>query len=180
MSKIGRMPIDVSQVQVTVSGQMITVKAKSGEFVYEVPAELSIRYNADEKKLSLWADNATREVNMNWGLHRALLSNKVTGVVKGFTKKVTLVGLGFKGQLAGKVITFSLGYSHKIEYTIPEGVKVDIDKTGQNLVVSSHDKFLLGNVCDAIRSFKMPEPYKGTGVVREGDVIIRKAGKTKA
>lgn len=180
MSKIGRMPIDVSKVNVTVTGQSIDVTSKAGTFVYEIPTELEIRYNKDTKTIVLWGDVENRKIKMVWGMHRALLANKIKGVVDGFSRKVTLVGLGFKGQLVGRKITFALGYSHKIEYEIPEGASVEIDKTGQILIVKSHDKLLLGNVCDAIRSFKMPEPYKGTGILRDGDVIIRKAGKTKA
>jgi large subunit ribosomal protein L6 len=91
-----------------------------------------------------------------------------------------IVGLGFKGQLAGKKLTFTLGYTHKIDLDLPEGVSVEIDKTGQLLTFKSHDKFVLGNVCDKVRSFREPEPYKGTGVMRIDEVITRKAGKTKA
>ncbi len=117
---------------------------------------------------------------MLWGLHRALLANKVKGVDTGFEKKVKIVGLGYKAQPSGKKLTFSLGYSHKVYYQLPEGVDVVVDKTGQNLVFKAADKFLLGNACDAVRALRFPEPYKGTGIIREGDVIIRKAGKAKA
>ena len=109
-----------------------------------------------------------------------MLANKIKGLEQGFERKVTIVGLGFKAAAAGKKMTFSLGYSHKIDYELPEAVSVDIDKTGQNLVFKSADKFVLGNVCDKVRSFRMPEPYKGTGIIREGDIVLRKAGKTKS
>jgi large subunit ribosomal protein L6 len=113
-------------------------------------------------------------------MHRALLANKVKGAETGFEKKIKIVGLGYKAQLAGKKLTFSLGYSHKIDYELPEGVDVKLDKTGQNLVFSSSNKLLLGDVCSHIRKLRPPEPYKGTGIIVGDEVIIRKAGKTKA
>jgi large subunit ribosomal protein L6 len=109
-----------------------------------------------------------------------LLANKVKGVETGFEKKVRIIGLGYKAQLAGKKLNFSLGYSHKIEFPLPEGVEVNVDKTGQQLVFKAADKLLLGNVCDSIRSLRPPEPYKGTGILVGDEVIIRKAGKAKA
>lgn len=101
-------------------------------------------------------------------------------LLQGLKKKVRIVGLGYKAQLSGKKLNFSLGYSHKIEYNLPEGVDVAVDRTGQQLVFKATDKQLLGDVCDAVRSFRPPEPYKGTGIILEGEVVIRKAGKTKA
>jgi large subunit ribosomal protein L6 len=117
---------------------------------------------------------------MLWGSHRALIANKVKGVETGFTQKITIVGLGFKAQQAGPKLTFTLGYTHKIDLNLPKDVTIEIDKTGQLLTLHSADKFKLGNMCDAISSLRPPEPYKGTGVIKEGTVIIRKAGKTKA
>jgi large subunit ribosomal protein L6 len=101
-------------------------------------------------------------------------------VEKGFELKLTIVGLGFKAVSTGTKVTLSLGYTHKIDYDLPVGVTLEIDKTGQILMLRSADKFLLGNAADAIRSFRPPEPYKGTGIIREGEVIFRKAGKTKS
>ena len=108
------------------------------------------------------------------------MANKIYGLEKGFETPVKIIGLGYKAQKSGKNLVFSLGYSHKIDYEMPDGVDVNIDKTGQNLVFKSHDKELLGTTCDTIRKFRLPEPYKGTGILRAGDVIIRKAGKKSA
>lgn len=178
MSKIGRRPINTKGVTVQLDGLHLTLKNSKGSFEHTLPDTLHVTLKDDTMTLS--SSSMQRKDKMVWGLHRALLANKVKGLLEGFSRKVNLVGLGYKGQLSGKTITFSLGYSHKITYDIPQGVTVDIDKTGQVLIVSGQDKFMVGNVCDAIRSFKKVEPYKGTGIVREGDVIIRKAGKTKA
>ncbi|MCK4517749.1 50S ribosomal protein L6, partial [Candidatus Babeliales bacterium] len=98
----------------------------------------------------------------------------------GFEQVVKIVGHGYKAQLSGKKLVFSLGYSHKIDYTMPADVSVELDKPGQLLTFKSYDKALLGHVCDEIRKFRLPEPYKGTGIIRSGEKIIRKAGKTGA
>jgi large subunit ribosomal protein L6 len=177
VSKIGRKPIDLAGVTVNVDGLAVTVKGPKGEFSHELPASLSAV--VVDNKLAIKLENDTRKNRMVWGLHRALLANKVIGASKGFEQVVKLVGLGYKGVLSGNKVTFTVGYSHKVDYVLPEGVSVDIDKSGQTITVKTTDKFVLGNVCDAMRSIRPPEPYKGTGIMREGEVIIRKAGKTK-
>lgn len=178
MSKIGRKPIDLAGVAVTQSGQVLSIKGVKGQFDHELPA--CLQATIDGTTLAISLDQNTRKNRMVWGLHRALVANKVHGAGKGFEKLVKLVGLGYKGELKGKKIVFSIGYSHKVEYHLPEGVTVDIDKSGQKILVKAADKFVLGNVCDGIRSIRPPEPYKGTGIMLDGEVIIRKAGKTKA
>jgi len=178
MSKIGRMPIALDGVTVTASGLSLIIKGSNAEFTHELPSVLELSLGDKEMTLSLAKDNPKNRAL--WGLHRALLANKVIGASKGFETNIKLVGLGYKGQLSGDTIVFALGYSHKIEYKIPKGISVEIDKTGQNIQVKGADKFEVGNACDAIRAFKRPEPYKGTGIFRDGDTIVRKAGKTKA
>jgi len=178
MSKIGRQPIKISSAKVTISGSAIEIKGPKGSFNHELPQELEVALQDNALRISIKQDD--RQSRMLWGLHRALLANKVKGVEQGFEQKVTIVGLGFKAVQAGSKLTFSLGFTNKIEYEMPQGVTVEIDKSGQILMFRSSDKFLLGNVCDAVRYFRLPEPYKGTGILREGDVIIRKAGKAKS
>ncbi len=178
MSKIGRMPITIKTAKVDVNGNNVTIKGPNAQFEHEVPSFLTVIVDNGVVRIEL-NDKNRRDGNQFWGLHRALLANKIKGAEQDFEKKITIVGLGYKAQMSGNKMTFSLGYTHKIDYEVPQGVKVDIDRTGQQLVVKCADKFILGNVCDAIRSFRPPEPYKGTGIIREGDVLIRKAGKTK-
>lgn len=179
MSKIGRKPIPFSSAKVEVEGNKILISGAKLKFDHDLPEELTA--TVEDGALVLTPKSDSREVRAQWGLHRALLANKIQGVEKGFERAVKIVGLGYKAQLSGKKMTFSLGYSHKIEYTLPEGVTVEIDKkTGQQLLFKSHDKGLLGSVCDKVRSFRTPEPYKGTGVMRADERIIRKAGKTGA
>lgn len=178
MSKVGRMPIAFSTAKITVVGSKVVIDGGKVKFDHELPEAIKIAIDDKIVKLSITED--TRENRMLWGLHRALLANKIKGVEKGFEQKLIIVGLGYKAVQAGSKLTFSLGYTHKIDYELPVGVTVEIDKSGQILLLKSADKFLLGNAADAIRSFRPPEPYKGTGVMREGEVIHRKAGKTKS
>jgi len=178
MSKIGRKPIPLTSATVGIEGKKITLKGPKGEVAHEIADGLSVQQQ--DKKLLVTSTDPSRRAKESWGLHRALLANKVAGVEQGFQHRVKIVGLGFKAQLSGSKLVFSLGFSHKVEYTLPKGVSVEVDKKGQDLLFSSTDRFLLGNVCDAVRSLKPPEPYKGTGIIREREVIIRKAGKTKS
>lgn len=178
MSKIGRKPIALTVATIQVSGNTVQVNGPKLNVSHELPEELVL--TQEGKTLLLTVKENTRKNRMLWGLHRALLANKVQGVETGFQQIVRIVGLGFKGQLTGRKLVFALGYSHKVDYTLPEGVDVEVDKTGQVLVFKSADKFQLGNACDAVRSLRPPEPYKGTGIILDGEVIRRKAGKTKS
>lgn len=180
MSKIGRKPIDISRVTLSQDGHSFAIKGSKGEFMHELPASLTSTIDEQAKTITLGVVKNTRDARTLWGTHRAVLANKVHGAGVGFEKVVKLVGLGYKGQLTGNKITFSIGYSHKVEFDLPEGISVDIDKSGQKIVVKGADKFEVGNVCDGIRSIRPPEPYKGTGIMLEDEVIIRKAGKTKS
>lgn len=179
MSKIGRMPIAFSSAKITINGSTILIDGGKTKFEHVVPEVVKVKI--DNNKVCLTVVSDTRENRVLWGLHRALLANKIKGVEKGFEQKLIIVGLGFKAVLDGATkVILSLGYTHKIDYTLPVGVSIEVDKTGQILVLKSADKFLLGNAADAIRSFRPPEPYKGTGVMREGEIVRRKAGKTKS
>jgi large subunit ribosomal protein L6 len=178
MSKVGRRSISTANVQVNIEGQNIKYKGPQAEGTHLLPDCLQATLANDELTLSL-KNPADKKNNNFWGLHRALLFNEITGAREKFKKEIKIIGLGFKGALQGNEIIFSLGYSHKINFPLPKNVSVDIDKTGQNIIVSSFDKFLAGDVAQKIRALRMPEPYKGTGIKFAEQVIIRKAGKTK-
>jgi len=178
MSKIGRKPIPLAGTVVTINGAQLVIKGQKAEFTHELP--FCLEASMTDKVLVISVVEDTRKNRMVWGLHRALLANKIKGASVGFEKRINLVGLGYKGRLSGQKIIFSIGYSHKVEYTIPRDVTVDIDKKGQAILIKAVDKFVLGNVCDAICAIRRPEPYKGTGIMLEGQTIRRKAGKTKA
>lgn len=178
MSKIGRKAIDIDSVKVEIKGNEVHFKGPKNSGVYIVPPILSV--TLDNNLLQLQAQEDSRDARRLWGLHRALLANCIKGASTGFEKNLVIEGLGFKAALSGTKIVFSLGYSHKIDFELPKGVSLEVDKTGQKLSFKSYDKALLGHVCSEIIALRPPEPYKGTGIRVSTQVIVRKAGKTKA
>ncbi|OGB84210.1 50S ribosomal protein L6 [candidate division TM6 bacterium RIFCSPHIGHO2_12_FULL_32_22] len=183
MSKIGRRPINISDVEVKVDGQKVSYKGKEASGEHVLPTFLQAKTENGELCISFKDKPDKKFVRENkqfWGLHRALLANKIGGAKKPFEKQVRITGLGFKVQVSGPKLNFSLGFSHKIDLQMPKGVTIDVDKTGQILTFKSAQKDVLGEICDAVRSLRPPEPYKGTGIKLAEEVIIRKAGKAKA
>lgn len=180
MSKIGRKPIDIGSAKVEIKGNEIHFSGKNGSGVYVLPPEMTATLH--DKLLSLSFDKAGKnnDANRIWGLNRALLANKIKGCQQSFERAIQINGLGFKAAVSGNKIVFSLGFAHKVDYTLPKDVTLEVDKTGQKLVFRSPDKELLGHVCSQVRALRPPEPYKGTGIKYETEVIARKAGKTKA
>lgn len=179
MSKIGRKPIDITGVQIQVTGSDVHFKGAKNTGTYTLPQELEAVVTGNQV-LTLNPKKKDRKLNDVWGLHRALLANKINGARASFEKDVEIVGLGFKALKSGTKLVFSLGYSHKIDFELPEDVTVDIDKTGQKLAFKSSDKERLGLVCSQIRALRSPEPYKGTGIKLKAEVLLRKAGKAKS
>ncbi len=180
MSRIGKVPIAIpSGVQVTVADRQVKVKGPKGElsFNYSTLVEISqegemivIKRNGDESQARAFH-----------GLTRALVSNMVKGVSVGFEKKLQLIGVGFKAMVSGKKLILSLGFSHPIEFMIPEGIKIENDKEDKNgLVISGIDCQKVGETAAQIRKFRKPEPYKGKGIRYLGEVVRRKAGKAAA
>ncbi len=178
MSKIGRKPIDISGLQVQVKGQQVQYKGPKASGEHEVPSEL--RIEVEGTTLKLVGNEKNSEVNRVWGLHRALLSNKLIGAKVDFEKNLQIVGLGFKAVQSGSKLVFTLGYTNKIDFELPKSVTVTIDKTGQLLTFKSHDRELLGKVCSKVKALRLPEPYKGTGIKYQEEVLFRKAGKAKS
>lgn len=184
MSKIGRKPIDIGTAKVEVKGQEVHYKGKNNEGVYVLPAGFNPTVDNGQLHISLEksgkSNKMLQESNRVWGLHRALLANKINGAQKDFIKELEIVGLGYKAVVSGPKVVFSLGYTHKIDFNLPKGIALEVDKTGQKLIFKSFDRELLGQVCSDVRSMRAPEPYKGTGIKYKTETIVRKAGKTKA
>jgi len=178
MSKIGRKPIPLGNTAVEVKGQEIHYKGKKTSGVHALDPLL--KAEVKDKELHVIAAHKTSDTNRLWGLHRALLNNKIVGADIGFTKQLRINGLGFKAVANGPKIQFSLGFSHKIDMDLPKDVSIEVDKTGQIMTLGSFNKDLLGQVCSDIRALRPPEPYKGTGIKYADEVIRRKAGKAKA
>jgi len=181
MSKIGRKPIDVSNLKVEVKGHVVHFKGSNTSGEYALPAELEARVE-DGKLYLVPAESAAkiRDINRIWGMHRALLANELSGAARDFEKGIEIKGLGYKAAKSGKNLVLTLGYSHKVDFELPAGVTVDIDKTGQQVTVKSPSKELVGLVCSKLRALRAPEPYKGTGIRLADETVARKAGKAKA
>ena len=180
MSKIGRKPIELGSAKVEIKGNDVHYKGGKSSGVYTVPKE--IKATLEEKTLLLTPTESAlkkRDINRIWGMHRALLANKIKGADVGFERQLKINGLGYKATVSGKKVVFALGYSHKIDMELPDNVTLEVDKTGQLLTIKSSDKELVGAVGSKIRALRPPEPYKGTGVKWVTEVIRRKAGKAK-
>ncbi len=180
MSRIGKSPIVVpADVTVTIDGSAVVVKGKLGELSQEIGTEISMKL--EEGVLTLSRPSDSKDHRAKHGLYRALISNMIEGVSKGFTKELELVGVGYRASNQGQVLDLALGFSHNIIMDIAPEVKVEaISEKGKNPIVklSSFDKQLVGQVAAKIRSFRSPEPYKGKGIKFVGEEIRRKAGKS--
>ncbi len=181
MSRIGKQPIIVPDgitVEVSSSNE-VTVKGKLGELSLQVSDPIAVRVN--ESVVTVERPNDHKESRSKHGLYRALIYNMIEGVLKGYTKELELVGVGYRASNKGQQLELSLGYSHNILIEVCPEVKVEtISEKGKNPIVklTSHDKQLIGMVAAKIRSLRKPEPYKGKGIKFVGEEIRRKAGKT--
>ncbi len=178
MSRIGKKPIPVPKgVKINIGGGYITVTGPKGELKAAVHPNIEVAVVGEEILCTRHNDvAANRSLH---GLTRALIANMVKGVTDGFTRKLELVGVGYRAEIKEKVLQLALGFSHPIVFRAPEGIKVEAP-TQTTVVISGIDRQLVGLVSAKIRSLRPPEPYKGKGVKYEGEVIRRKAGKTAA
>lgn len=176
MSRIGKVPVDVpSDVNVTISGNTISMKSSAGELNYSFNPSMVVEQKDNQIEIGRPNDEkSSRELH---GLTRTLISNMVTGLTKGFKKELEINGVGYKVESKGNKIIFSLGYSHPIYFYPPEGIKVNVAGPTK-FSVEGVDKELVGQVAAKLRSFRAPEPYKGKGIKYADEHIIRKAGKT--
>ena len=182
MSRIGNNPIIVPDgVTIDFNNNVINVKGKLGELSQEINPNISVSISDNEIAFS--RSNDQKENRSLHGLYRALVSNMIIGVNDGYTKKLELIGVGYRATTSGQKLDFSVGFSHNIVFEIPSEVKVTAEtEKGKAPVITltSHDKQLLGAVASKIRSYRKPEPYKGKGIRYLGEYVRRKAGKTAA
>ena len=181
MSRIGKMPIAVpAKVEVTVaSDNTVTVKGPKGTLSQKVDPDIKV--SLEEGNVIVERPTEQKRHKSMHGLYRALLSNMVTGVSQGYIKEMEIIGVGYRVENQGNLVTFSLGYSHPVIFYVPSEVKVTtgMEKGSPPFIkLECHDKELLGQVCAKIRAFRKPEPYKGKGIMFKGEIIRRKAGKT--
>lgn len=178
MSRIGRLPVPLSDgAKVELSGRTVTVKGPKGSLAQELPGGISAEL-ADGKLLVKRRDDSKPQRALH-GLTRALLNNAVVGVTKGFSKDLEIQGVGYRAQLSGTSVSFSLGYTHPIEFPIPRGIQIAVDKQTR-LTISGIDRQQVGQVAAKIRSLRPPDVYKGKGVRYANEVVRKKAGKTGA
>ena len=179
MSKIGKKPISVPKgVDVKISGDLVSVKGPKGELSKKIDAGLSISVTDGYISIDLKNKNNAGEGTAMWGLTRALIGNMVKGVTDGFEKVLEFEGVGYKANVKGEGLELNLGYSHPITVKAPAGISFKVEK---NVIkVAGIDKELVGHVAAEIKSKRLPEPYKGSGIRYQGEVIRRKAGKKAA
>jgi large subunit ribosomal protein L6 len=176
MSRIGRMPIPVpTSVKVQLSPATVEVQGPKGKMSVAVPR--GIRFEQKDGVLNALRD--TEEHRALHGLARALVANAVRGVTEGFKKDLDIVGVGYRAELKGKVVVFALGYSHPIEFPVPEGIQITVEKQ-THLSVSGADRAKVGQVAANIRALRPPDPYKQKGIRLVGERLKKKAGKAGA
>jgi large subunit ribosomal protein L6 len=177
MSRVANNPVQIpSGVEVTLSGQLAKVKGSKGEMNHKIHA--SVEVNQQDSTLTFAARDAEQSSNALAGTTRALLNNMVTGVSQGFEKKLTLIGVGYRAQAQGKKLNLALGFSHPVEFEVPEGINIETPSQTE-IVVSGIDKQQVGQVAANIRAYRPPEPYKGKGVRYSDEHVIRKEAKKK-
>ncbi|MBL4939481.1 MAG: 50S ribosomal protein L6 [Lutibacter sp.] len=180
MSRIGKSPITLPEgVTFEINENVVTIKGKLGELSQEITDDIIVK--VEEGKVILERPSESKSHKAKHGLYRALLNNMITGVVKGWSKELELVGVGYRASNQGQVLDLALGFSHNIVINIAPEVKVEaVSEKGKNPIIklTSVDKQLVGAVAAKIRSLRKPEPYKGKGVKFVGEELRRKAGKT--
>jgi large subunit ribosomal protein L6 len=176
MSRIGKQPIAIpAKVKVEVKGQQVSVEGPKGKLNWSLPRNTSIKL--ENGRLLVTREGDTDDVKALHGLSRALVNNMVRGVSEGFVKKLEIQGVGFKAAVQGKAVNLNLGYSHPINYPIPDQIKVTVEENTK-LTIEGPDRQMVGQVAAEIRSFYPPEPYKGKGVRYADERVVRKEGKT--
>jgi large subunit ribosomal protein L6 len=178
MSRIGKKPVPVpAGVTATLEGQTLSVKGPKGTLTMSVLDEL-VRTSVEEGQISVQPVSDSQRSRAAWGMQRTNVSNLVTGVTEGFTKVLEITGVGYRAAAQGKNLRLQLGYSHDVNYAIPEGI--DVKTPDPNTVeISGIDKQKVGQVAAEIRRWRKPEPYKGKGIKYRGEFIFRKEGKKK-
>jgi len=179
MSKIGKINVSVPEnVKVALSGNILNIDGPLGKKSLNLDTEMFELKIDNGKSISIKPKAITQETKRLWGMNRSLLNNAIIGASKGYEKTLELVGVGYRAALKGKQLNLQLGFSHDINFDIPENIKIIVEK--QTIVkISGADKQLVGMICSKIKSYRLPEPYKGKGIREVGQYILRKEGKKK-
>jgi large subunit ribosomal protein L6 len=177
MSRIGKKPVAVpGGITATVDGQTVSMKGPKGELSFVAHDLVTVEKSADGIAVAPRVDS--KQARALWGMSRTMVSNLVTGVSKGFERKLEITGVGYKAAVQGKNLNLALGFSHDVNYPIPAGITIVCPKPTE-IIVSGIDRQKVGQVAAEIREYRGPEPYKGKGVRYAGEFIVRKEGKKK-
>ena len=177
MSRIGKRPVELpSGVTAAVSGQTVEVKGPKGTRSFTATDDVDVKL--EENLIRVAPRGPSKRARQQWGMTRTQVANLVTGVTDGFKKELMITGVGYRAQVQGKVLKLQLGYSHDVEYAIPDGIEIACAKPTE-ISVSGIDQQQVGQVAAEIRAWRRPEPYKGKGVRYKGEYIFRKEGKKK-
>ena len=179
MSKIGKINIAIPEkVKVALAGNILNIEGPLGKKSLDIDLDLFNLDIKDGKEISIKPKKIDQNTKRLWGMNRSLINNAVIGSSKGYEKTLELVGVGYRASLKGKQLSLQLGFSHDVNFDIPEDIKINIEK--QTIIkINGHDKQQVGAIVSKIKSFRPPEPYKGKGIKEKGQYILRKEGKKK-
>lgn len=177
MSRIGKNPVTVPDgIEIQIVDQLVRAKGKLGELSITLPREVAI--SQEDNLIWVKPREESKRADSMWGTSQALLTNLVAGVSEGFSKTLDITGVGYRASVQGKSLNLQLGYSHDINYPIPEGIEIKCENQ-TTIAVSGADKQVVGQVAAEIRAFRKPEPYKGKGIRYRDEQVLRKEGKKK-
>jgi large subunit ribosomal protein L6 len=177
MSRIGKKPIQLlEKVKAVVKNKQIKIDGPKGSLDLDLHPDIEVEIGKEAIKVAATDENDRQKVALQ-GLFRSLIANMVEGVTNGFEKKLKLSGIGYKGEVSGKNLVLNLGFSNPVNFEVPDGISASVDKNTEITLVGI-DKALIGQTAANLRALRPPEPYKGKGIVYEGERIIRKVGKT--
>ena len=179
MSKIGKINIVIpDKVKVLLSGKTINVEGPLGKKSLSIDTDIFDLIINDGKDVSIKPKKVTQNIKRIWGMNRSLLNNAIIGASRGYEKILELSGVGFRAAIKGKQLNLQLGFSHDINFDIPEGTKIEVEKQ-TTIKIKGFDKQQVGMIAAQIKSIRPPEPYKGKGIKEQGQYILRKEGKKK-
>ena len=177
MSRIGKKPVaGPSGITANVEGQTVKVKGPKGALSFVVPDDVAVKLDGGQIKVD--PRNETKRARSQWGTSRTLIANLIAGVTKGFEQRLEINGVGYRAAVQGKILNITLGYSHDINYPIPEGITIATPRPVE-IIISGADRQKVGQVAAEIREYRPPEPYKGKGIKYSDERIFRKEGKKK-
>ena len=179
MSKIGKINIPIPEkVKVILNGDIVNVEGPLGKKSLRIDVDIFDLKINEKKEVTIKPKKLTQDTKRLWGMNRSLLNNAILGISNGYEKILELSGVGFRAAVKGKILNLQIGFSHDVNYTIPEDVKITVEK--QTIIkITGYDKQLVGSVAAKIKSYKKTEPYKGKGIKEQGQYILKKEGKKK-